>query len=256
MVYWYYQFTIYMEVFYMKIEKKSTSQLIVDRILEDIEKGSFKSGDKLPPERELAETLGVSRMPLREAICALSVMGVVESRQGGGNYIASYRSGALRKILQTYTFLSDSFLNEILEARLYTESIAARIAAKNATEQDLEKIRTACEQFRQAIYEMEEKHFYSFERISELDDMVHLGIAAASHNSFFIQFVDILHQTGYIQGDIAAAYEEHLEYQRISIDYHFRICQAIAEHDENAAYDLMREHISNIHETVSPKTVS
>ncbi len=238
----------------MKIEKKSTGQLIVDRILDEIEKGVLKSGDKLPPERELSETLGVSRMPLREAICALSVMGVVESRQGGGNYIAAYHSESLRKILQAYTILSDSFLDEILEARLYTESTAAGIAAKNATEQDLEKIRTACEQFRQGISEMEEKHFYSFERIAELDDMVHLGFAAASHNSFFIQFVDILHQTGYAHGDIEAAYEQHLEYQHTSADYHFKIYNAIAEHDENAAYNLMYEHISNIYDTVSPQT--
>lgn len=238
----------------MKIEKKSTSQLIVDQILDEIEKGTLKSGDKLPPERELSETLGVSRMPLREAICALSVMGVIESRQGGGNYIATYQSEALKKILQTYAFLSDSFFEEILEARLYTESIAARIAAKNATEHDLKKIRTACEQFEQALSEMEEKHFYSFERISELDDIVHLGFAAASHNSFFIQFVDVLHQTGHAQGGIREVYEQHLEYQRVSLDYHFRIYHAIAEHDENAAYNLMYEHISDICNTVAPKT--
>lgn len=234
----------------MKIEKKSTSQLIVDHILAEIEQGILKSGDKLPPEREMAEMLGVSRMPLREAICALSVMGVVESRQGGGNYIASYRSGALKKVIQTYAFLSDSFFEEILEARLYTESIAAKMAAKNATPEDLKKIQTAIGQFHESVADLDH-HLFSFEQLAELDDLVHLGFAAASHNSFFIQFVDILHRTGYIQGDIKTAHEQQRNYYRTSDSYHFKIYEAIEARDENAAYSLMYEHISDIRTFVS-----
>ena len=104
----------------MKIERKSTSQLIVDKILEQIENGELVCGDKLPPEREMAEMYGVSRVPLREAICALSIMGIIESRQGGGNYITGFKPGVLGRILRTYSMLDHSFLKNYLlpDARL------------------------------------------------------------------------------------------------------------------------------------------
>ena len=90
----------------MKIERKSTSQLIVDKILEQIENGELVCGDKLPPEREMAEMYGVSRVPLREAICALSIMGIIESRQGGGNYITGFKPGVYQKIFHFFEICS------------------------------------------------------------------------------------------------------------------------------------------------------
>ncbi len=155
----------------------------------------------------------------------------------------------MKKVLQTYAFLSDSFLEEMLDARLYTESIAVKLAARNATDTDLEKIRSANEQFHQAVQNLQLA--YNYEKVIELDELVHLGFAAASHNSFFIQFIDMLHQTGYIQGDIRKTYEQHPEYFQISDKYHLKIYDAIAEHDEEAAYKLMYAHIMYIRENLS-----
>ena len=70
------------------IQKTSVSRQVADHILELIERGELKRGDRLPGEREFAESLGISRVPLREAISALSLMGIIEKRHGEGNYIA------------------------------------------------------------------------------------------------------------------------------------------------------------------------
>ena len=74
---------------YEPIQNKNTSQLIVDQIKNMILSGKLKIGDKLPPERELAELYKVSRTSVREALKALEAIGVLEIRQGGGIYIVN-----------------------------------------------------------------------------------------------------------------------------------------------------------------------
>ena len=72
--------------------------LVVEQIRELIESGQLKPGDKLPTERSLAEQLGVSRSSVREALSALEVLGVINSRQGLGNYVANNVSSILNKL--------------------------------------------------------------------------------------------------------------------------------------------------------------
>ena len=70
------------------IEKQAIGKQVVARILELIRTGSLRAGDRLPPERELIEIFGISRPSLREALRALSTLGVVESRHGGGAFVS------------------------------------------------------------------------------------------------------------------------------------------------------------------------
>lgn len=68
--------------------KQSARDLAIEYLLQEIKKGNLKAGDKLLNERKLSENLGISRVPLREAICTLSTLGILEAHQGDGTYVS------------------------------------------------------------------------------------------------------------------------------------------------------------------------
>ena len=177
------------------IQKTSVSQQVVDYILGCINRGELKCGDRLPSEREFAESLGISRVPLREAISALSAIGIVEKRHGDGNFIATFSPEILGRILRTYTMLDQTLSENLFEARLVVEGAAARLAARNATPDDIATLRSLMENMEDSIpaYVRGEKKLSD---MLHLDDLFHLQCAAASHNQFYIQFVNIVHNAG------------------------------------------------------------
>ena len=227
------------------IQKTSVSQQVVDYILGQIDRGKLKRGDRLPGEREFAESLGISRVPLREAIAALTAMGVVEKRQGDGNYIAGFSPDALGRILRTYTMLDHTLADDLFEARALVEGAAARLAARNATDEDVEALYEEIERMEETIpaYIKGEKRLAD---MLTLDDMFHLRCAAASHNQFYIQFVNIVHTTGTDMGLYERTYGRHPEKYYDSVEFHRCVADAVANHDEDAAEDIMREHIESI----------
>ena len=227
------------------IQKTSVSQQVVDYILSQIDRGELKRGDRLPGEREFAESLGISRVPLREAIAALTAMGVVEKRQGDGNYIAGFSPDALGRILRTYTMLDHTLAADLFEARALVEGAAARLAARNAMGEDVEALYEEIGRMEEAIpaYIKGEKRLAD---MLTLDDLFHLRCAAASHNQFYIQFVNMVHTTGTDMGLYERTYGWHPEKYYDSVEFHRKIADAVAGHNEDTAEDIMREHIESI----------
>ena len=227
------------------IQKTSVSQQVVDYILRQIDRGSLKRGDRLPGEREFAESLGISRVPLREAIAALTAMGVVEKRQGDGNYIAGASPDALGRILRTYTMLDHGLAADLFEARALVEGAAARLAARSATEEDVTALHEEIDRMEEAVpaYINGEKRLAD---MLTLDDLFHLRCAAASHNQFYIQFVNIVHTAGTDLGLYERTYGRYPEKYYDSVKFHRRVADAVAAGDEQAAEDAMREHIESI----------
>ena len=227
------------------IQKTSVSQQVVDYILGQIDQGVFKRGVRLPGEREFAESLGVSRVPLREAIATLTAMGVVEKRQGDGNYIAGFSPNALGRILRTYTMLDHTLADDLFEARALVEGAAARLAARNATDEDVEALYKEIGRMEEAI----PAYIRGEKRLADmliLDDLFHLRCAAASHNQFYIQFVNIVHTTGTDMGLYERTYGRHPEKYYDSVKFHRQIADAIADRGEQSAEDTMRDHIESI----------
>lgn len=230
------------------IQKTSVSQQVVNYVLDLIERGELKHGDRLPGEREFAESLGISRVPLREAISALAAMGIVEKRHGGGNYIGAYSPEVLGRILRTYTILDHSLADDLFEARSVVEGAAARLATRNATAQDIAALREIIEQAEEAIpaYVEGKKRLAD---MLELDDLFHLQCAAASHNEFYIQFVAIVHTAGTDMGLYEMTYGRQPEKYYESQAYHRRLLDAIEAGDEQLAQDIMCRHIESIRTT-------
>src|SRR5579859_7076909 len=110
--------------------------VVVEQIRDLIETGHLKPGDKLPTERNLAEQLGISRSSVREALSALEVLGVIQSRQGLGNYVANNVSSDLPEDQFEELIEAEGTL-EILEARQLFEPSVAALAARRRTAADL-----------------------------------------------------------------------------------------------------------------------
>ena len=118
-------------VFDSPIVRESVAEMVARRILDMVTARALKPGDQLPPERDLAESLGVSRPSVREAIRGLAILGVVQSRQGGGAYITKLDGDALLGPIQFFLSLEDVNIRELYDARSLIESDVARRAAVN-----------------------------------------------------------------------------------------------------------------------------
>jgi GntR family transcriptional repressor for pyruvate dehydrogenase complex len=142
------------------------------RILE----GSLKPGDRLPPERELAIELGVSRPSLREAIQKLASKGMVQSLQGGGTYVTDRLESSFFDPWQDMMGAHPNLREDLLEFRRMLEGQAAEWAAERATEADLARLKQAFDTMNDAFGADELDHR------SNADIAFHQAIGEATHN--------------------------------------------------------------------------
>ncbi|WP_207888243.1 FadR/GntR family transcriptional regulator [Pseudomonas sp. 30_B] len=122
------------------IQKRSLVDIALEQIRARIDDGSWPLGQRLPPEPELAESLGISRNTVREAVRVLTFSGVLEVRQGDGTYVR-----ACANPLDTMLVLARSSVEQALEARGIIEVEASRLAAERRTDADILALREALE---------------------------------------------------------------------------------------------------------------
>lgn len=236
------------------IKKQNSRDQIINYILSKIESGELKSGDKLMNEREFSEQLGVSRVPLREAICALSTLGILEARQGDGTFVSSYNPDLIGKVIRTYSLFDRSLIDEIFEARTILEADAAKLAAANRTSEDIEKIRKALQRYDEMV-QLYTKDEIDIKCVLEHDNYVHLGIAAAAHNNFFLQIIDTVRYAGQSRHIFRDEYTINPHHVEESVAYHKNIFEAIVRQDKEGAYQAMREHILHIQSALDMKSL-
>lgn len=112
------------------------SNKILKQITQLIKDGELKPGEKLPPERQLAQIMGVSRPALKQTISMLEAMGIVECRQGDGNYILPYQDKIFNPIILSF-YAAHGNMDDILEVRLILEVQNVKIVAHKRTEEQL-----------------------------------------------------------------------------------------------------------------------
>src|SRR6266436_5989224 len=123
-----------------RIEPSPVYELVVERIRRAIHIGTYVPGDRLPPERTLAEQLGVSRTTVREAIRVLEGQGYVEIRRGATGGVIMLDRGQTEERLGLIIRERLPELEEIVDFRIAVESRAARLAALRRTAADLKKL--------------------------------------------------------------------------------------------------------------------
>jgi GntR family transcriptional regulator, transcriptional repressor for pyruvate dehydrogenase complex len=145
----------------------------------------WKVGEKLPTEMALAESLGVSRPVIREALARLRADGRIETRQGAGAFVADRNKiAAFRMAAPSIHQSAADAEREVLELRQIVEAGAAELAAQRRTDADLQAIRFALEGMHAALAQRTDG--------SHHDDAFHAAIAHASHNSQIAKFVEFL----------------------------------------------------------------
>lgn len=208
---------------------------IAARVVALITERHLKPGDRLPPERELAQAMGVSRSSLREALRALSLLGVTEMRQGDGTYLTALDPDALMRPFGLVLALSEGQLQELFEARRVIEPGLAALAAERADEATLERLRTCVHDAADAVGDEE-----AFMRA---DLELHALIARAASNSI------LWHVIGSISGMGIASRRRTNPLPGLreqSAEDHRAIVTAIEAHDPGAAATAMLQHLENV----------
>ena len=220
------------------IVRESVAEMVVRRILEMVKAGILKAGDALPPERDLALSLSVSRPSVREAMRGLTVLGVVKTRQGGGAYISDLGPDALLGPLQFYLSLEQMNIRELYDARSLIESDVARRAAVNITEADLARL--------EALLTTQHDTIGDALAFRKSDFEFHEIIWIGSGNAFLKRIGESLNVIGLEFRKRASERPGLLEQ---SLRDHRRLLDALKARDPAAAAAAAEAHMQNVYQS-------
>jgi len=214
---------------------RTVAEEISQKILNLLREKELKPGDKLPPERELAEQLGVSRPSLREALRALSIMKVVEVRQGDGTYVSDLKPEELVEHLEFVFMLDDSTMLQLFEARKIVEVGNVALAAQRITDEEIMALESC-------IYRSEHEANDPDDFLS-IDLEFHEIITKAAHNPMLERFMASISILG------AASRRKTVRIGRVpfqTIEHHKKIVEALRAHNPDEASAAMLHHLEHV----------
>ncbi len=212
----------------------TTSEEVISQLREMIHRGDLRPGDRLPPERDLARMLGVSRPTLRAGIRSLAAVGVLQSRQGAGTFVVksegppSLDSSPLRLMASLHGFTPA----EMFEARRSLEMAVAGLAAKRATG---EQLATMSEEIAGMYASLDDP-----EQFLVHDMRFHQTVAAASANRIL---TSLMNMVATILFDVRRKTVKRARDLKESAEMHRQIYRAIREQNPEAASNAMRDHL-------------
>lgn len=206
-----------------------------ERLRQFMEDGNFRDGDKLPPERALAESFGVSRSSVREAIRALAEKGLLESRHGDGTYVRVPDMEPLKTAILEAVDSEGLLFDEVMEYRKLVEPAIAELAALRRTPEQLGKLKIiACDQQRRLM---------AGENDGDLDARFHLTLAECTGNRVFIDTISRLNEL-YAGGRTPDLRD--VEWREFSLSSHLRIIDALERQSPEDARKELDKHIDTI----------
>jgi DNA-binding FadR family transcriptional regulator/uncharacterized protein YgbK (DUF1537 family) len=219
------------------IEQKPFVTEVTQRLLDYLLSGALKPGDRLPSERQLSEALGLGRSTVREALKALTVLGLLDVRPGGGTYLKKADSPLLPRIVEWSLLLGEKRTMDLVEARQRLEVVIAELAAQRRDQQSVVELRQILEQMRASTAD--------YQKFTEADVALHLKLAQITGNMIL---QDIL---GSIRALLRAWIVRTIEptgsagvflRERIYRE-HVPIVEAVERGDPQAAAAAMRAHM-------------
>jgi GntR family transcriptional repressor for pyruvate dehydrogenase complex len=219
------------------IKPKKISVQISDQIRSSILSGEFAPGDKLPPERELAEMFGVSRPSVREALNMLAAAGLVESYQGGGTVVKSLVETTTGSPLSELIKVESERALDVIEVRKGMEAWTSFYAAQRALPDDIRKL--------EAIVGNMERNLEDLKSSEDLDANFHILVARATHNVVWLHLMQTIFDAmkEFQRGVWRAVYltdEDH----RILFAHHKAVFEAIRDRDSDRAREAMLAHLT------------
>jgi GntR family transcriptional repressor for pyruvate dehydrogenase complex len=203
-----------------------------------IRSGELRPGDRLPPEKELSESLGLSRSSLREAVKALEVIRVLDVRRGDGTYVTSLTPDILLDAMSFVVDIhQDSSVLELFEVRRILEPAAVTLAASRATSADIAHLRDLLAQVHSTT---------SVDELVANDQVFHRYIADLAGNAYLTSLLETL-SSSTLRARIWRGLSEEGAVERTLTEHH-AIVEALARGDATLAAALATVHINGVAE--------
>lgn len=220
----------------LSVERESISRIIIKRILGYIKNADLGPGDKLPSEKELMEKMDVGRSSIREALHALVTVDILETKPGKGYYVKRKSNifylpsgGDLGEVLveeQDFMFL--------VEVRKILEKKTAELAARRATDDDVERVKQVMEEVKEAAQ--------GEENISDVTVKLHLALAKATQNPIMVQLLDKIVPMIVIKARLMELPPEE------SVEIHTGVVKALECRDKEALKSWVEDHLEYLKE--------
>jgi GntR family transcriptional repressor for pyruvate dehydrogenase complex len=223
------------------VKNEKLYKMVVSQVRSLIADGRLSPGDRLPPERELARLLSVSRASLRQAISAMEVLGVLERRQGDGTFVAT---GDDR--VDVIASFSEHLLSrqltpiEILEARIITECPVVRMCTERAADAEIEAIGARLERHRLMLGDAT--------CLAEMNRDFHLAIAEGAHSRCLTRLTQGLYvmMQNNLWPTLKIMAEQDQQRTDRHLDQHEEIFRFIGSRRSAEAEEAMRQHLLTI----------
>jgi GntR family transcriptional repressor for pyruvate dehydrogenase complex len=218
------------------VTDRRISALIVDQVRSLIHDGKLTPGDRLPPEREMCERFGVSRVTVREALRVLEASGLVEIRVGahGGAFVTKPTSDRVGASITDLLTLSSVTASDVTEVRLVLEVGIIPLLCANADEEDLAALEDICDR--------QEESLSGGGFDVALSAEFHTRLAASTHNTAFEMLIHSFH--GPLLMSLATAKKTAPEMGRRGLEEHRALIAAVRGGDVETGERIMREHLS------------
>ena len=221
------------------VRKTRVSQDIIEQVRDLVTSGRLKPGDRLPSERELSQALSVSRSSVREAVRAMESLGLIDARAGEGTFVASPSGIHGSDPLIASLHQDWSTQHKLFEVRRVIEPDLASLAARRATAEQIEKMRT--------ILAEQQAQIRQGGTGVRQDTLFHYLLAEATGNEVLVRIMDSLMDL------LLKTREESLQHDKRparSLKQHRAMLRAIEARNPRAAERLMYQHIAEIEELV------
>jgi GntR family transcriptional repressor for pyruvate dehydrogenase complex len=226
-----------------KIQKQKLSDAVVGELGRLIENGLLKTGDKLPCQSELAVRLGVSRNTLREALHSLTLVGILDQRQGSGTFVRCGLPGNLTAFLKPPDVNGPQRAVELVEARTLIEVANAQAASEHASADDRVELKRLCASMKAALHHSAHESFFKH------DADFHHALAMSTGNPFMAHlFLIIRSLIEPLVRDSIRTSPRRLECFQAD---HERICNAVSARDQRSAAAEMARHMAHVREAVT-----
>lgn len=223
------------------VRTKTASSEVSAQIKEMIKQGQLQPGDRLPPERELAEILGVSRATVREALRSLSAVGMISIRQGEGSFVEHFKLEGILEPLSVLFHLEgdESGIRSFSEVREILEVEMAALAAKRADAEDIRAIDECVAAM------VEEVRSGGVGDIADAD--FHLALAKASKNPLILRLMETI--TDLMKHTYQASRKQlFLDQETLEEVYnsHSEVAEAIRMKKPQVARQRMKDHLKKV----------
>jgi GntR family transcriptional repressor for pyruvate dehydrogenase complex len=210
---------------------------VARRLLDLFTGGSIEPGTRLPPERQLATSLGVGRSAVREALAALEILGIVDVRPGSGTYLRGTASELLPQTLRWGLLIGERNTEQLLELRAGLEAYVARLAAGRMDADGRVRLAKHARQMKDSINDLA--------AFARADRGFHQALAEAADNAVLVDMLHVVRSLLQVYADRAV--HDHAA-ALVALREHEAILAAVHDGDEDAAASTMAVHMATASE--------